>query len=85
MGGNYLVFGSFSIVLSGLARLCRFWSCLVLVSTAVKLGFQKSQLSFQTSLFITTETHPEEDELSRGGANEAIALKEFKLLLCREF
>ena len=28
----------------------------------------------------TTETPSEEEELSRGGANEAIALKQFKLL-----
>ena len=58
-----------------------FWSLPSHLVSAPKISFVPTGLSFQTTPFMrTTVTPPEEEELSRGGANEAIALKQFKLL-----
>ena len=57
------------------------WSLRSHLVSATKISFVPTGLSFQTTPFIrTTETPSEEEELSRGGANEAIALKQLKLL-----
>ena len=58
-----------------------FWSLRSHLVSAPKISFVPTGLSFQTTPFIrTTETPSEEEELSRGGANKAIVLKQFKLL-----